>query len=80
MPLRSAMGRHSVGSPYSRQAMEGSESPATTVCTVRAARPPDVGFCPFCSPAISSMFTVAVPRMGMPPAVKSVYLTVTELT
>src|SRR4051794_16329539 len=80
MPLAAAMTRHLLGSPYSWNAIICSESPATTVCTLRAASAPEVGFCPGVEPAISSIATVQVARTGMPLGVNSVYLAVTELT
>src|SRR5215211_1534978 len=80
MPFATARPRHCCGSPYARNAIEGSVSPTITTCVSRAASAPDVGFWPPNSPAISSIVTVQTARTGVPLGVKRVYFTATLLT
>lgn len=80
MPFASAITRQAPGSPYSRWASEGSESPEPTRWTRRAASAPEVGFWPGVSPLISSMVTWQTARIGTPDVVNSVYLAATWLT
>ena len=66
MSLASAMIRHAVASPYSRQANCGRLSPAITRWVRRASRDPEVGFCPGASTLASSIASEQVARRGLP--------------
>src|SRR5262245_8697428 len=80
MPLAAASARQSVGSPYSRWAIEASVSPSTTVRARCVAIEPDVGFCLPAACGISSIDTLQTARIGVPSAAKSVYLALTCVT
>ncbi len=60
------MARHTPAFPYSRQASDCSESPATTRCTRRAVSAPEVGFCPAVLVGISLRLSLQRARIGTP--------------
>ena len=78
MPFSAARPRQSAALPYSRYAIEWSESPAT-ICAVRCpASEPEVGFWPAGSFGISTSVTFTVARSGVPSDENIVYVASTD--